>query len=191
MPPPSPAGGGGGLADPGKATVWIRGFIEKAAYAIDQVAGSLLGVITLLVFVSAILRYLITWPIPDGFDIARLVLGCAVLWGLASAGFHEAHIKVDIVWSALPEKGKRLMDLFATLVTLAFTVVFAYMLLTKVQGTFSSNEQTFDLRLPVWPFHGLAWAGVVVASATTLARLYLLFVGREPDETQSKLHGQE
>ena len=41
-----------------------------------RVRGLFLAVITVLVFVSAIGRYVLAAPIPDAFDIARLMLEC-------------------------------------------------------------------------------------------------------------------
>ncbi|HEX7043625.1 MAG TPA: TRAP transporter small permease [Burkholderiales bacterium] len=152
--------------------------IEAVMTWIERVAALLLGAITLVVFVGAIMRYLFTLPIPDGFDISRLLLGCAVLWGLASASFHDAHIRVDLVWQALPDRARRVMDLAANLVTLLAIAAFAWMLLAKVQDVYEAHESTFDLRLPVWPFYALAWLGVAAAFAACAARFYLLARGR-------------
>lgn len=145
---------------------------------IDRIAGFLLGVITLLVFAGAVMRYLFTMPIPDGFDISRLLLGCAVLWGLASAAFHDSHIRMDVVWQLLSPRLRRRVDLFANVVTLVAVATFAWMLLTKVHSVYLAHETTFDLRLPIWPFYALAWLGVAAALVTALARLYLLAAGR-------------
>ena len=152
--------------------------IEAVMTWIERIAGLLLGVITLAVFAGAVMRYLFTMPIPDGFDISRLLLGCAVLWGLASATFRDSHIRMDLVWQFLPPGGRRLLDLIANLVTLVAIAVFAWMLLTKVRDVYYANESTFDLRLPIWPFYALAWLGVAAALLSALARLYLLVTNR-------------
>ena len=78
-----------------------------------------------------------------------------------------------------PTWGKRLIDIFATAVTLAFMAVFAWMLEGKVTSVFASNEQTFDLRLPVWPFHAVAALGIALASLLLLLRLVRLLTGKK------------
>lgn len=152
--------------------------IDATVAWIDRIAGFLLGVITLLVFLGAVMRYLFTMPIPDGFDLSRLFLGCAVLWGLASATFHDSHIRMDVLWQLLSPAMRRRIDLFANAVTLVAVAIFAWMLLTKVHTVYLSHEATFDLRLPIWPFYALAWLGVAAALIAALARLYLLATGR-------------
>lgn len=162
-------------------TAGFHGRIDSAAIVIDRVAGGLLGAITLLMFVSAIMRYLFAIPIPDSYDIGRLLLGCCVLWGLSSVSFHGKHIVVDMLWTALSPRWRSLLDIFASAVTFGFLTLLAWMLFVKVIGTYSSNEQTFDLRLLIWPFYLLAWCGLAVSVLMTAARIVLLCRGTPPE----------
>ncbi len=155
---------------------------HRWALTIDIIASSLLGLITAMIFISAVFRYLFTTPIPDSFDISRLLLGVCILWGLASVSYRGGHISVDILWTLLPQKAQRAMDIFATLVTLLFILLFAWMLMQKVGSIYASYEETFDLRIQVWPFYALAWGGVVASVAATCARLYFLFHGISPED---------
>ncbi len=157
-------------------------YFHRWALWIDTIAGSLLGLITVMIFVSAVFRYLFTAPIPDGFDISRLLLGVCILWGLASVSYRGGHISVDILWTVLPKKAQRTIDIFASLMTLVFIAFFCWMLMTKVIGTYESYEETFDLRLQIWPFYAMAWGGVLASLAATCARLYFLFNGIAPED---------
>jgi TRAP-type C4-dicarboxylate transport system permease small subunit len=86
-------------------------------------------------------------------------------------GFRGEHITVDLVWGALPPAGKRALDLLSTVFTLFCMAVFAYAMATKVMGTRNSGETTYDLNLPLWPFYGLAWAGLAVSVLLLILRL--------------------
>ena len=145
-------------------------WLDRLSTAIEQVAGLFLGVITVLVFASALGRYVLASPIPDAFDIARLMLGVAMLWGFASVGY-GAHIKVDLVAGLLPARARRVLDVLASLVLLLFTVLLAAMLLGRVESAYASNESTFDLRLPVWPWLAAIWLGVLASVFTIVSRL--------------------
>ena len=78
------------------------------------------------------------------------------------------------------------MDVFATLVLLFVVVVQTYTLFDKVASTRDANLQTFDLRLPVWPFYAVAWIGDVAAVLLIAVRTWRLIFHPElikkPDE---------
>ena len=144
---------------------------------VELIAGLLLGAIAVLTFVAVMLRWLFNYGLPDTFDFSRLLLGTAMFWGIAVAGFHNRHIQVDGFWEMASPQGRRLIDIFATLITLVFMAVFAWMLEGKVMSVLVSNEQTFDLRLPVWPFHAVAALGIALATLLLVLRLVRLVTG--------------
>jgi TRAP-type C4-dicarboxylate transport system permease small subunit len=153
--------------------------LDRFCRAVEVIGGIFLGLVTVIVFVSAIGRYLFAAPIPDGFDISRLLLGVVVMWGFASVGYRGSHIKVDLVAELLPPAIRRWTDMIAWAFLLLFTVVLAWKLFGRVESAWSGNESTFDLRLPVWPLMALVWAGVVAAAVTVFARLWML--ARDPE----------
>jgi TRAP-type C4-dicarboxylate transport system permease small subunit len=159
--------------------------LDWLATVIERIAGLFLGVITVVVFVSAIGRYALAAPIPDAFDIARLMLGVAMLWGFASVGYRGAHIKVDLVAELLPARARLWLDVAAALVLLMFTVLLAWKLLGRVESAFASNESTFDLRLPVWPWLAAIWLGVVASVFTIATRILLMVLGAEPAQQRA------
>jgi C4-dicarboxylate transporter, DctQ subunit len=154
--------------------------LDRLATVIERIAGLFLAVITVLVFASAIGRYAFAAPIPDAFDVARLMLGVAMLWGFASVGYRGAHIKVDLVAELLPARVRVGLDVIASLVLLLFAVLLAWMLLGRVESAFASDEATFDLRLPVWPWLGLIWLGVLASVFTISIRIVLMLLGIDP-----------
>lgn len=153
----------------------MKSFIDK----IELIAGLLMGAIAVLTFVAVMLRWLFNYGLPDTFDFSRLLLGTAMFWGIALAGFHNRHIQVDGFWEMAPAWGKRIIDIFATLVTLAFMLAFAWMLESKLVSVYSSNEQTFDLRVPVWPFHAVAALGIALAALLLILRLARLIANKK------------
>ena len=155
-------------------------WLERLSTLIEQIAGLFLAAITVLVFASAIGRYALAAPIPDSFDLSRLLLGVAVLWGFASVGYRGAHIKVDLVAELVPARLRSWLDVLASLVLLLFTLLLAWMLLGRVESAWASAEATFDLRLPVWPWLAAIWAGVLASVFTVTIRILLMLMGHEP-----------
>ena len=178
---------------------WVRYIEERVTggrviTVVERIAAVMLGLVTLLVFVSALGRYLFASPIPDAFDLSRLALAVAIMWGFASLGFRGNHIKVDILAEMLGAKARRILDLFAWLGLLLFTILLTWKLGGRVLSQMPGGETTMDLRLPHWPFLAFVVAGLVMAVLTTLIRLWLVLrygEGLEPHETlkEDEAHG--
>ena len=149
-------------------------------------AMGLVGVVAADVFISIMLRYFFSIQIPDAYDFGQLLLGILIFWGIAATSYRGTHITVDLVYANIPPAWQRAMDVFATLVLLFVVAVQTYTLFDKVVATRDANLQTFDLRLPVWPFFAVAWIGDVAAVLLIAVRTYRLIfhpeLMRKPDE---------
>lgn len=147
-----------------------RSPVDRFIDLIEVTAAGFLAVVTLLTFVSVILRYFFAWSIPDSYDFTRLLLGIVIFWGIAVAGYRGDHISVDLLWSAAPPWGKRAMDVFSALVTLVAMIALTWMFAEKVIGTRADNVGTFDLRQPVWIYYLVAWIGLASAVLLLIMR---------------------
>lgn len=146
--------------------------IDRVVQFVERIAGITLGLVTLLVVASAIGRYGFARPLPDAFDLSRLILGVAIAWGLASVGWHGTHIKVDLLAQAVGPKARRWINVFAWLVLLAFTIALTWKIGNRVEAAMGGGDTTMDLRLPHWPFFAAIWLGLVAAVFTTALRLW-------------------
>ncbi len=145
----------------------------------ENVAAFFLLAIASLTAGNVLLRDLFSAQIPDWFDGTKLLQGIAIFWGIALATWRGGHIGVDIVWEHLDGRGRRYLDLFATIVTTAFLVPLAWMAWVKVSNT--GTQITNDLRLPIVWFYAAAAAGASVAALLGAARVIELARGRGDD----------
>lgn len=150
--------------------------LSAAMVAVELTAAIILAGVTALTFVSVILRYLFTWPVPDQYDVSRLFLGILIAWGIATCTARNTHIDVDILWSALPPAGRRVVDVLSISISLLFLGVTAYEMLVRTLDVVRTQERTFDLGLPIWPWY--AMAGLGIAAATLAAGLRLVLAVR-------------
>lgn len=146
--------------------------IERLCRLVEVVAAMLLGAVMLLVVASAAGRYLFAWPVPDAFDLSRLLVGACIMWGMAAIGYRGGHIAVDLVYEMAGTRARRLIDVFAWLVLLAFTTMLAVMIYHRVVNAYFSNESTYDLRLKVWPLLLLIWIGCAVGVVTVALSIF-------------------
>ena len=141
-------------------------------------AGLFLLAVALATFVTVVLRKVFNYTPPDWFDLAQLLLGISIFWGIASACYRNGHILVDLVWEMLSSPRRRLLDLIATSILLVFMAALAVMLAGTIRDTAAANVLTMELRLPVWPFHAIAAAGIFAGAVLTGVRLVGLWTGR-------------
>jgi C4-dicarboxylate transporter DctQ subunit len=145
--------------------------LSRVAALVDGAAAVFLAIITALTFIAVLLRYVFAIPFPGSFDVSRLLLGVAIFWGIAAAAWRGEHIQVDILWQMLPARVQRWVDFFADIVFSVFIGVFAWMLFWQVFKVRTSGQTTFELSIPVWPFHLLAWLGIAFCLLVLLARI--------------------
>src|SRR5271166_6193313 len=150
--------------------------MDRFIDGIELVAAIFVGLVAADIFISVILRYFFSVSIPDGYDFGRLLLGILIFWGIAATSYRGAHITVDLGWELAGPKGKRLIDIFATLVLFFVVTVQTIMLFDKVLATKAENILTYDLHLPTWPFYFIAWLGDVSAVALIGIRSYRLIM---------------
>jgi TRAP-type C4-dicarboxylate transport system permease small subunit len=139
----------------------------------ETAAAVFLLLIALLTGGNVLLRGLTGITVPDWFDGTKLLQAIALCWGMALSTWHGTHICVDIVWEHLGAPGRRVVDLVATAVTVAFLAPMAWMVWAKVLTT--GTQVTMDLRLPLTHFTSVAAVGLCVAVLLGLARLVVLW----------------
>jgi len=155
--------------------------VERIVVLVERAAGASLAAVALLVFVAVVMRATLSINVPDHFDFSRYLQGIAICWGLAVATYRNAHILVDVVWEISGKTVRRAIDLFASSVSLAFMLAFAWMLVERFPMVQRAHQLTSDLKLPVWPFYAVAAAGIVAAAVVGLIRLIELVRGRSAD----------
>lgn len=153
-----------------------RAAIDRVIDGIELTAAGFLAAVTVLTFVSVVARYLFSYGILDSYDFSRLLLAVLIFWGIAVASYRSDHITVDILWGSVGPRLKRVLDVFSALVSLFAMAVFTWMMAGKVIDTYRENILTFDLRLPVWIFYGLAWIGLAAAIVLLVVRTVRLLL---------------
>lgn len=168
--------------------------MKRFLSATETVAAFFLLLIALLTAGNVLLRGVFGIQIPDWYDGARMIMGIALFWGVALTTYYGSHICVDLLWEHLEVPGRRVLDIVATLIVLAFLAPMAWMVWTKVLST--GTQGTSDLRMPLVWFYAVAAVGATVAAVLAAVRLYFIARGREAllearpvDDLPKEAHG--
>lgn len=156
-----------------------RAFTDRFIDTIEWIAALFVGLVAADIFVSVLLRKFFSVSIPDSYDFGRLLLGILIFWGIAATSYRGSHITVDLVWGVAGPRGRRVIDVFATLVLLFVVSVQTWTLFDKVRQTRADNVLTYDLNLPTWPFFAVAWIGDVSAVLLIAIRTWRLIFAPE------------
>jgi TRAP-type transport system small permease protein len=156
--------------------------MDKFIDTIEWIAAVFVGIVALDIFVSVLLRYFFAISIPDSYDFGKQLLGILIFWGIAATSYRGTHITVDLVWSSVGPRGKRVIDIFATLVLLFVVTIQTIMLFDKVRLTMHDHVETYDLNLPIWPFSLVAWLGDVSAVLLIAIRTWRLIFSPTYDD---------
>jgi len=157
----------------------LERLIDRVVTVVEYGAAVFIALVTALTFVSVIMRYLFSAPIPDTFDFTRLMVCIAIFWGIACACWRGEHIQVDLFWAALPRRWRRVVDVVAMLVLFVAITVLAWMVFRRVGEIVHSGMTTGDFLLPVWPFFAIASLGLGLAVLVIPAYIYRLIQQRE------------
>lgn len=147
--------------------------MDRFVLIVEKVAGAFLGVVAALTFFEIAFR-LVGLQIPDWFVLACMFQGIAIFWGIASTTYEGKHIAVDVFWEMSGPAGRRAIDILATLITVGFLGAFAWMIVGKVESTYSAGQVSNELAFPLWPFHLAAALGIVSAALLAAIRLWRL-----------------
>ncbi len=153
--------------------------MNKIVETIDKIAGYAIGILALITFSEAILRYAFAKNIPDGFVLGQMMQGIAICWGIATANYSDRHITVDILWELAGAKTRWVMDVAAHTIHLAFMALFGFASSYKVYDILKAGEISSDLRIPLWTGYTLAALGVVAALLMAAVRWTQIVFGMQ------------
>lgn len=154
--------------------------MDRIITVVERTAGYFIGLLAIITFSEAILRYVFVSHIPDGFVVGQMVQGIAICWGIATATYADRHISVDIVYEFSGGVTKRICDITGYSVNLLFLGMFGWAITFKVFDILEAGEISNDLSIPLWTGYTFASIGILAAFAMAAIRWWRVVVGRQP-----------
>lgn len=147
------------------------GFIKKTE-KISQIAawcsGLLLFLASIMIAVEVILRKAFAYSIGGADELSSYALAISCTWGFSFALFRKSHIRIDVLYSRLPQKWQNLLDFlaYALLAVYIFTLSYFAFFVVKTSVVKHSAANT-PLATPLWIpqslwFIGLLWFGFTI-----------------------------
>jgi TRAP-type C4-dicarboxylate transport system permease small subunit len=127
--------------------------IERATRLIFSASAIvLLPLITVLITADALLRYLFNAPISWAQDLAGLCLFLLFCAGLTHSMVAKMHVRMDLVYCALPAIPRRIVDVLSGAFALLFSGLLAYQAVFSAMTAWRHQSLMPTGEILIWPF---------------------------------------
>ena len=137
------------------------------------VMGVFLVVITVVIFLQVIMRYLFNHALPWPEELTRYCFVCSTLLSLSYCVKHRSMMRVDALVSLLPKSAQGWIELVVQLIALALYVVLFVFSLDTTKLSLGSGQKSTALRLPMYWIYGwgsFSFAMVVFRAIQSVVR---------------------
>ena len=152
--------------------------MDRIVVFVERAAGCFIGVLALITFGEAFLRYGFNAHIPDGFIVGQTMQGIAICWGISTATYADRQITVDILYELSSSRIRRGFDVAAHTINFLFMALFGYAMTFKVFDILRAGEISSELKIPIWTGYTLASLGILAAVAAAAIRWWQVVVQR-------------
>ena len=128
----------------------------------------ILVVMTVMTFADVVGRYAFNSPIVGAVETTELFMGVIVYLGMAMTTHSRGHISVDLLTANVGPQARRVMAVFADLISVVFVSFLSWELWRVARRTLDSNLLTQVWEVPVYP------AAYVMAAASSVMVLVLV-----------------
>lgn len=149
--------------------------IEMAAKVLALFGGIVALAVATAMVISVLGRWLFATPIPGDFELAQIGTAVTVFAFLPYCQIVRGNIVVDTFTAALPARVRSRIDGICDVIYAAAMALVAACLARGTVDTYTSQEVSMVLRIPVWPgvaFGALCCAFLSVAALVTARRLF-------------------
>ena len=114
-------------------------------------AGSLIILVTILIVIDSVGRYLFNKPLTGGVEISILLSAFIVFFGLAYALIQGAHVQFTLFEVMFPPRIRRICDIFINLVGMVFMAFAFYATSRQFWESWLAKETMMAaVKIPYW-----------------------------------------
>ncbi len=114
-------------------------------------AGSLIILVTILIVIDSVGRYLFNKPLTGGVEISILLSAFIVFFGLAYALIQGAHVQFTLFEVMFPPRIRRICDIFINLIGMVFMAFAFYATSRQFWESWLARETMMAaVKIPYW-----------------------------------------
>jgi len=145
------------------------------------IAGGILVFLMFMTTFSTVGRWF-GYPINGVFDLTHFTVLIMTFLGMAYAGFHGAHVTIELFFQHLGPTSKRRLNRLINLIGCVLFLVIAWRTYIQSELVEEINESSQLLEIPYYPFYWLAAFGSLLFALVMLLRVFI----PEPDQEHGR-----
>lgn len=150
-----------------KVLRWLEGNFEGA------VLGVFLVIITLVIFLQILMRYLFNHALPWPEELSRYCFVCSTLLSLSFCVRNKSMMRVDALVSLMPKAAQNVIECFILLISLAlYAVLFVFSLDTAALSR-TSGQLSTALQMPMYIIYSWGSFSFALAVLRTVQSIFM------------------
>ena len=150
----------------------LLAFMGGIAHTLDRIGGWIvLPVMTFMMTLDVVLRYVFNTPLVWGLELAEHLLILVFMMGILQCTRTDGNIRMDLVYLHIPARGKRLVAVLYSAIGMFIFYLLAAKALKEIPFLMSIPETTEYLRLPTGGYYAF------VAAISALMFVYFALRG--------------
>ena len=126
-----------------------------------------------LLILSFFTRNIINYPLMWIIEMAQFTITAYYLLGGGYSMITDDHVRMDLFYGRLSEKGKAKMDAFTSIFLIFYLVILFYGSITSLQYTIQTKQKLFTAWAPyVWPIKSLMLIGILLMLLQAFAMFF-------------------
>ncbi len=150
--------------------------VDKTSMILCRIASVIFFIIVILVAVNIVGRKLFNFTITGIIEIVQYGVLLVMVLSMARTTLTGGHVTVTIITGKLPKIPKRVIDVFALVLSAALVAIAAWVCIRYIPQTYASGLTTERYRIPIYLVYTVMSIGLIATTFTFFLNIIRLFI---------------
>ena len=155
---------------------FIKNYVTVVDWVCEKVGRITMYLVFAMMFIlilSFVTRNIINFPLIWIIEMAQFIITAYYILGGSYSMITDDHVRMDLFYGRLSERGKAKMDAFTSIFLIFYLVILFYGSITSLQYTIQTKQKLFTAWAPyVWPIKTLMLIGILLMLLQAFSMLF-------------------
>ena len=149
----------------------VKKYYEKVNNCFTLVGGIITFALCLLLVVNILCRGILNDPIDSAVETVQYGMLLAVCLAIGKATYDDGHIKVELLFTVLPDKVGRILKLIVQVLSAAVCAFFVYVIGGSISDVKATGRESDILGIPQYVVYLVLTIGIALVVISLLFRI--------------------